>query len=207
LKPVFIIAIVFSIAISLVGVVAMTNTTDTTSAANNTPAANNVGLTANQLANNAAAEKAYNAAIARTEEGSGAASYKADSAPQAPTTNYGSSAYNTPQAPTTNYGSSAYNTPQAPTTNYGSAEPYVPPKLDFKPIQIPEPKYQFKEPDRSVITDHKLDIPNFKPNPIPKSMPIPPSINPAKQFDIPNPGRDIVLSRENPGIPSSAWNP
>ena len=164
----------------------MTNTADTA------PAANNAGLTANQLANNAAAEKAYNAAIARTEEGSGAASYKADGAPQ---------------APTTNYGSSAYNTPQAPTTNYGSAEPYVPPKLDFKSFQTPEPKYQFKEPDRSVITDHKLDIPNFKPNPIPKSMPIPPSINPAKQFVYDNPGRDIVLSRENPGIPNSAWNP
>ena len=157
MKPVFIIAIVFSIAISLVGVVVMTNTADTTPAANNMPAANNAGLTANQLANNAAAEKAYNAAIARTEEGSGAASYKADSVPQ---------------APTTNYGSSAYNTPQAPTTNYGSAEPYVPPKLDFKPIQIPEPKYQFKEPDRSVITDHKLDIPKINPMPeIPVPLP------------------------------------
>ena len=65
LKPVFIIVIVFSITIALVGVVAMTNTTDTTSAANNTPAANNAGLTANQLANNAAADKAYNAAISK----------------------------------------------------------------------------------------------------------------------------------------------
>ena len=110
-------------------------------------------------------------------------------------------------APSIDYGSSAYNTPQAPSTNYGSSEPYVPPKLDFKPIQTPEPKYQFKEPDRSVITDHKLDIPKFNPKPIPKYTPPPPSNNPAKQFDNYNPGRDIVLSRENPNIPSSAWNP
>jgi hypothetical protein len=143
----------------------------------------------------AIAESKYHAAIAEYKAAENIASYntyKADGAAQ---------------APARDYGSSTYNAPQAPTTNYGSAEPYVPPKLDFKPIQIPEPKYQFKEPDRSVITDHKLDIPNFKPNPIPKSMPIPPSINPAKQFVYDNPGRDIVLSRENPGIPNSAWNP
>ena len=167
----------------------MTNTADTA------PAANNAGLTANQLANNAAAEKAYNAAIARNEEGSGTA------------TNYGSSAYNTPQAPTTNYGSSTYNTPQAPTTNYGSAEPYVPPKFVTPDKSILQhDRIEIKEYD-SIITDHKLDIPKFNPNPIPKYTPPPPSNNPAKQFDIPNPGRDNVLSRENPGIPSSAWNP
>jgi hypothetical protein len=120
-------------------------------------------------------------------------------------TPYGSSAYNTPQAPSTNYGSSAYNEPQAPSTNYGSSEPYVSPKVDFKPIQIPEPKYQFKEPDRSIITDHKLDFPKMAP--MPKYTPPPPPNNPAKQLDIPNPGRDNVLSQENPGIPSSAWNP
>jgi hypothetical protein len=153
-----------------------------------------------------AAEKA-SIAVKTAENIASYNTYKADGAAQSPARDYGSSTYNAPQAPTTNYGSSTYNAPQAPTTNYGSAEPYVPPKLDFKPFQIPEPKYQFKEPDRSVITDHKLDIPNFKPNPIPKSMPIPPSINPAKQFVYDNPGRDIVLSRENPGIPNSAWNP
>jgi hypothetical protein len=174
-------------------------------------AADKAVLTANQLANNAAADKAYKAAQASEA----AAAWNADignrdqvgwKGVQVPTRDYGSSTYNTPQAPTRDYGSSTYNTPQAPSTNYGSAEPYVPPKLDFKPIQTPEFKYQFKEPDRSVITDHKLDIPKFSPKPIPKYTPPPPSNNPAKQFDIPNPGRDIVLSRENPGIPSSAWN-
>ena len=33
------------------------------------------------------------------------------------------------------------------------------------------------------------------------------SDNPAKQYDNSISGRDIVLSRENPNIPSSAWNP
>jgi len=132
----------------------MTNTADTA------PAANNAGLTANQLANNAAAEKAYNAAIARNEEGSGTA------------TNYGSSAYNTPQAPTTNYGSSAYNTPQAPTTNYGSAEPYVPPKFVTPDKSILQhDRIEIKEYD-SVITDRKLDIPKINPMPeIPVPLP------------------------------------
>jgi hypothetical protein len=130
-----------------------------------------------------------------------------------PTTrDYDSSAYKTLQAPVTNYesrdyDSSAYKTLQAPVTNYGSPEQYVPPQLDFKPIPIPEFKYQFNDAGEKVTIDRKLDIPNFKPNPIPKSMPIPPSINPIKQFDNYNSGRDIVLSRENPGIPSSAWNP
>ena len=34
-----------------------------------------------------------------------------------------------------------------------------------------------------------------------------PSDNPAKQYDNSISSRDIVLSRENPNIPSSAWNP
>ena len=33
------------------------------------------------------------------------------------------------------------------------------------------------------------------------------SDNPAKQYDNSVSSRDIVLSRENPNIPSSAWNP
>ena len=33
------------------------------------------------------------------------------------------------------------------------------------------------------------------------------SDNPAKQYDNSISSRDIVLSRENPNIPSSAWNP
>ena len=117
----------------------MTNTADTA------PAANNAGLTANQLANNAAAEKAYNAAIARNEEGSGTA---------------------------TNYGSSAYNTPQAPTTNYGSAEPYVPPKFVTPDKSILQhDRIEIKEYD-SVITDRKLDIPKINPMPeIPVPLP------------------------------------
>ena len=160
----------------------MTNTADTTPAANNMPAANNAGLTANQLANNAAAEKAYNAAIARNEEGSGTATNYGSSAwedqdPDAfwsrePTTNYGSSTYNTPQAPTTNYGSSTYNTPQAPTTNYGSAEPYVPPKFVTPDKSILQhDRIEIKEYD-SVITDRKLDIPKINPMPeIPVPLP------------------------------------
>ena len=38
-----------------------------------------------------------------------------------------------------------------------------------------------------------------------KNLPL--SDNPAKQYDNSISGRDIVLSRENPNIPSSAWNP
>ena len=38
-----------------------------------------------------------------------------------------------------------------------------------------------------------------------KNSPI--SDNPAKQYDNSVSSRDIVLSRENPNIPSSAWNP
>ena len=33
------------------------------------------------------------------------------------------------------------------------------------------------------------------------------SNNPAKQYDNSVSSRDIVLSRENPNIPSSSWNP
>ena len=169
MKSVFVIAIVFSITIALVGVVAMTNTANAELFDIKRPMT--LIQFAQQVSENAADKAKAAADKVLTIDPFNAEQNAIDARAAraaADTRSYG----HTYNAPSIDYGSSAYNTPQAPSTNYGSSEPYVPPKLDFKPIQTPEPKYQFKEPDRSVITDHKLDIPKINPMPeIPVPLP------------------------------------
>jgi len=59
--------------------------------------------------------------------------------------------------------------------------------------------FMFAETESSI----KSNVPSIGTS----NNPALPSHNPATQYDNSVSSRDIVLSRENPNIPSSAWNP
>jgi hypothetical protein len=126
------------------------------------------------------------------------------------------------KAPSDN--SSVYKTPSDYKYKSNEYQPptYTPPppapksNLNIKEFDFDAPMFgQNKYPDHIKINPTveikplpKLipkSIPKFD---IPKYAPDPFRDNPAiVKTPLSNPGRDAVLSRENPNIPSSAWNP